>query len=359
MEIAHITSETGLRGGERQLVYLINELEKRGVTNRLICPANAQISKLVSADVINLEVDSPFRPTNWFQLKKIIQSIGSPIVHLHNPDAHTLAFLAPIPKSVPFVLHRRTMFPIKSNFLTTRKYQTNQIQKIICISDAIKNYVDKTIANPQRNITIHDGVDLNRPISVRSESSKKLKAELHIPESSKIIGNASALTFEKGWDKFLETAKSIIKTRNDVHFIVAGQGSLEHELKDKVVNLGIAEKVHFIGFRQNISKILSGLDVLLMPSRIEGLGTVIMEAFFARTPVVSTRVGGIPELVVHNQTGLLSEVDDISSLREHVLALLENPEQSTLLTKNAANHLLHFSLDSMTDKTMDVYRSLH
>jgi len=358
VEIIHITSEKGLRGGEKQIVYLINELEKKGVSNRLICPAKSNISALVSVDVIEFPVDHPYKPRNWFQLKKITRAFSNPVVHLHTPDAHTLAFLSPVPKNIPFVLHRRTMFPIKSNYITIKKYKSAQIRKIICISDTIKNYVDLSLGNSGRNITIHDGIDLNRPKPDRIDSARELKAELHIPASSKIVGNASALTFEKGWDTFLEVARSILNKRSDVHFIIAGVGSLELNLRNKVDVMKISDNVHFIGFKENISKILSGFDVLLMPSRIEGLGTVIMEAFFSNTPVVSTRTGGIPELVMNDKTGLLSEVDDVIALKNQVIHLLDNNEKNELLTKNAANHLLHFSLEAMADKTMDVYRSV-
>jgi glycosyltransferase involved in cell wall biosynthesis len=359
VEIIHITSETGWRGGEYQLYFLIKGLEKLGVSNTLICPANSTLAeKLHDTKSVILPVDHPFNPSNWLKLKKIIKSYSTPILHLHTPDAHTLAYLSPIKKSIPLVLDRRTMFPIKRNVFTKAKYKSKRVRKIICCSNTIAQYVNKSLNIPDRIVTIYDGVELESRQQDHNKNKQQIREELALDQNSEIVGNASALTYEKGWMYFIEIASNVIRTRSNVHFLIIGEGPMEKELKEAVTQMNLIQNIHFLGFRKDALALISGMDALLMPSKTEGLGTVIMEAFLVNTPVVTTRAGGVPELVRHEDTGLICDIGDIPNLTANTLKVLEDSEMAERLTKNAANHLLHFSLESMAEKTLEVYRSV-
>ncbi len=354
MEVVHITSETGWRGGEIQVFNLINGLSALGVANTLICPPKSILSKkLKGVDIYELSVNHPYNPIIWNKIRKFLKSFSSPLVHIHNPDAHTLAFLSGIPG--PLILHRRTIFPIKTNVLTLAKYKSLRIKKIICISDAIKKYT-ASILGDKNLITIHDGID---PSNIEMHDPHEvLCKELRISADSIIIGNASALTPEKGWELFLEISKILTTEIPELHFVVVGEGVLKESLKIQVTSLGISSHVHFLGFKSDIRMTISGFDILLMPSTKEGLGTVILDAFAVQTPVVATNVGGIPELIIHNKTGLLAELNNKSEFIQNIKILLENADLRNQLIKNAANHLLHFSSSSMVNKTIEVYKSV-
>lgn len=362
MEIVHITSEKGWRGGEYQLFYLILELTRKEIRNTLVVPEGSAIeAKLLDEkkqhlQIINLPVHRPYNPVTWLRLKSIIRSRTRPIVHLHTPDAHTLAYLSPFSSKIPMLLDRRTMFPIKSNILTQKKYNSDRIRRIICCSNTIADYVAKAVKNPQKIITIYDGVNLDGYIPGHHSSRDDILKELALPVDCKLVGNASALTHEKGWEDFIEIAAAIIKNDNTVHFLIIGDGPMRDDLTSQVEQLGVTTNVHFLGFRNDALSLIAGLNCLLMPSKTEGLGTVIMEAFMVNTPVVATRAGGVQELVIDEQTGLISDIGDNNQLIYNTLRVLQDRNLASALTKNAANHLLHFSVTSMAQKTLEVYK---
>jgi len=254
--------------------------------------------------------------------------------------------------------HRRTIFPIKKNWFTRKKYLVNQIKCIICTSDAIRKYVDAQLGDEKKTVTIHDGIDLTHPAVDKKSARKNLVSLLKVNPEGRIIGNIAALTSEKGYQTFLAIAEKLIIEDENIHFVIAGKGELEDEIKNQIEGKSLQSNIHTIGFQENIGNILPGFDILLMPSKMEGLGTAIMDAFVAQTPVISTNTGGIPELVIHNKTGLLFEVDDVEGMYNGINSLLNDPVHSLSLTKNAAIHLLHFSKENMAQKTLKLYNDL-
>ena len=163
MKIAHITSERGWRGGERQLYFLITELQKSGIENILICNEGSEIEKrLLDTNITchHLAMKNPLNLATAYKLRKVIDSLDCNVLHLHTPPAHTLAVLAGINGlKIPMVLHRRTFFPIKNNPFTQFKYKHKGIKRIICISAAIKYYLEQAIKKQEKTSIIHDGID--------------------------------------------------------------------------------------------------------------------------------------------------------------------------------------------------------
>ncbi len=364
MKIVHITSEMGWRGGERQLFYLIEILLNSHIDNVLICPHNSQIEKRLeksfknSIQIFHLNANRPYNPRYWKKLKKIVQNIQDPILHIHTPAAHTLAYLSNLPSSIPQILHRRTIFRIKRNWLTRKKYLSSRIKNIICISNAIKKYTDEQLQQENKTITIHDGIDVTRFITDRSKAQKKLFTMIGVEANAQIVGNISALTPEKGYDTFLSVAERLIMMHPQIQFVICGQGDLENEIRGRITGRSLQKHIHLIGFQDNIMDILPGFDILFMPSRLEGLGTAILDAFLAEIPVISTNTGGIPELIIHEKTGLLYEVNDIDGMIDGIISLLNNPYEKQSIIKNAAKHLLHFSKENMALNTLNLYRNL-
>jgi len=363
MKIAHITSEKGWRGGERQLYFLVTELQKRGIQNLLICNSDSEIEDRLRHTGIpfhHLSMKNPLNPDTASKLRKLIESLECDIVHLHTPTVHTLTVLAGISGlDIPMVLHRRTFFPIKNNPLTKFKYRYRGIRRIICISAAIKYYVDRALKKPQKSSIIHDGIDISDESYIGNDESKQLILdELNLPQDVKIVGNISAISIEKDYEVFVRVAEEVGHSMPEVHFLIIGKGDQEIIIRNLVEQKSLGERVHFLGFRDDLDKILPGLDLLLMPSKREGLGTAILDAFLAKVPVVSTNVGGIPELVMHEKTGLASDPEDFESLLKNVMRILWDPDLASHLIKNAYEHVQSFSKERMADKTASIYAEL-
>ena len=138
-----------------------------------------------------------------------------------------------------------------------------------------------------------------------------------------------------------------------------GDGPEKEKLQAYIQDEGLTDYVIMTGFLNNIHEVLPELDIFLMTSQTEGLGTSVLDAFAARVPVVATRAGGIPEMVIHEQTGLLAEIKNAQQLATHLKRLVEQPKFREALTNHAYQHLTtSFTKEKMAESTLRIYREV-
>ena len=151
----------------------------------------------------------------------------------------------------------------------------------------------------------------------------------------------------------------MIKERDDFLLLIVGDGSMKKELKDFVERGQLKDKVIFLGERKDIPEIISCCDFLVLPSRMEGFGISILEGYVFSKPVVATKVGGIPEIVVDERTGLLFEVENFYELSQKICYLLDNPEKIIEMGKNGRRYLEeNFSFDKMKETLLKLYKEI-
>lgn len=279
------------------------------------------------------------------------------VVHIHSAKGHGLAVFAHLlGMHVPLVLSRRVDFPVKQNWLSKFKYNYAGIHKIICVSDEVRRLVQKAIKDREKAVTIYDGIDTKRLIT-QNPNLDFLKEKYNLPADVAIIGNTAALAPHKDYFTFLNTAKELInRGRFNYRFFIVGKGALEQQLKQYTNNLGISEYVIFTGFVTNLHEVLPCFNLFLMTSETEGLGTSLLDAMALNIPIVATKAGGIPEIVLHEKTGLLAPVKDANALANAVERLLSNSSLRSEITTQAKNQLENFSKTKMTQSTLRVYQ---
>jgi L-malate glycosyltransferase len=170
---------------------------------------------------------------------------------------------------------------------------------------------------------------------------------------------AAALTSEKGHEVLIRSC-SLLKSKNiNFQFDIAGDGPLENEYKNLVMHLGLDKNIKFLGHISNVTQFLSSLDILVVPSTLEGLGTILLDGAFARCVLVGTRVGGIPEIIIHGRTGLSVEVGDSDALALELEKLIASEQLRSTLTQNAFEYVKkEFSLENMVSGNLKVYKEL-
>lgn len=352
MKVLHINTEKPWRGGEQQMAYLIRELASRGVSNHVMGRRHSRLESYCQKNEIPYRSFTwgNVRPLNAIQMIAEIKSEKFDLVHAHSSNAHTIAHLAKLCGSrCPLVVSKRTSFPIRR----PRKYST--ASAIVCVSDRIKQETVSKLGTESRIHTVYDGIDLHR---FETEQTN-LKQQLSL-EGKVIVGNASAISREKDYQTFLRTAQYLLKNSSiPYHFLVMGTGPQEQEIQELARSLGIAENVTFLGFVNDIDRKLKNIDIFLMPSKVEGLGSSILDAMICRIPVVATNVGGIPEIVRHQDTGLLSESGDFKSLATHIDDLSHSPQIREKLTKNAYQMVCsRFSVSRTAEQTLEIYHKV-
>jgi glycosyltransferase involved in cell wall biosynthesis len=247
-------------------------------------------------------------------------------------------------------------FPLKRNRLSRRKYIKN-VDAIIAISENIKKILVQGGVPAGLIEVIPSGIDFTPYEQARC--SDYLRREFSFAADDYLVGIVAQLEDHKG-HKYLIQASRILKEQAPrIKVIVVGSGSLQMELDRQAHDLRVDDVVYFLGFRKDVPQILSSLDLFVLSSHLEGLGSSIMDAMACRLPVVATMAGGIPEIVRHNETGLLVPPKDPSALADTILRLYRDRTLGRQLGENGYQ-VVHgnFSAEAMTEKTIALYERL-
>lgn len=360
MNVLHLSSERSWRGGEQQIAYLIDELSREGIQNRVACRQGSAFESYCRQQAIphiSLPFSSSVDVRTALGLKKYCRQHAPDLMHLHSSKSHGLAVLSAwLGNPTPMVLSRRVDFPLKKNWLSQKKYNHPGIRRILCVSDAIREIVQKDISHPRKVLTIHSGIDLSKFSTAPSDNS--LREKYNIPTGCWLVGNTAALAPHKDYFTFVHTVELLEKEHFPAYYFIIGTGPMEEEIKAYVKAKGLEEKIIFTGFLNNIPQILPELDLFLMTSKTEGLGTSLLDAFASKVAVVATAAGGIPEIVKHEKTGLLAPAGDASQLALQVKTLLQNKKLREELIQTAHAFVQSFSKKDTAHKTIAVYREL-
>jgi glycosyltransferase involved in cell wall biosynthesis len=355
MKIVHLDAHVPWRGGEQQVLYLCRWLHEQGYENTVICPPQSalyQRMRQAGLPVVPLVMRHEVDLAAAWQLAQYLRRHQVDILHMHTPHAHTIGVLACLVAShVRKVVSRRVDFPPIRHVFSGWKYRLPRIQ-YLTVSEAIRRVLLQSGIPPQCVQTIHSGIDLRRFEEVAD-------APAVFPAGTRIIGTVGHLAGHKGQRYLLEAMPSLLAEEPRLGLVVAGDGDLRATLEAQAVSLGIAEQVHFTGFRQDIVAVMRQFEVFVFPSSLEGLGTATLDAMALGKPVVATRAGGIPEVVQDGVTGMLVPPRDPHALAQAILHLLRHPEHGQTLGEAGRKRVeQHFTAERMATQTLHVYQRL-
>jgi glycosyltransferase involved in cell wall biosynthesis len=358
MTILHVSTPATWRGGEQQVAYLATAFQQLNMDQVILCPEGAVLGARMME--LNIPVAS-FKTRGSFDLmlarkiSDLCKGKHFDIIHCHDSHAHSAAVVsaALFKNNTPIIVSRRVDFPVSSNPFSRWKYNHPSVKYIICVSDTIRTITAPAIKDLAKLSVVHSGIDLSKYSHASEE--RILISELGLHSNTKMVGNLSALADHKDYPTYLRTAAAVIKADPTIHFIIAGQGPEENRIKKMIRSLRLEANVHMLGFRSDIVEVMKSLDLFLITSRTEGLGTIVLEAFAAGVPVVATRAGGIPEMVEDTVTGLLAEPGDIESLKNATLRILQDPVLKNTFVQNALMRVQDFSYQATAEKTLAIY----
>lgn len=230
---------------------------------------------------------------------------------------------------------------------------------MIAVSDGIRHFLSERVGVSDRRLTtIRNGIDIATFASTPNAKSAARQA-LGLSQHQPIIGCLGNLYPVKGHTHLVQAAAAICRRYPDAVFLFAGRGKMLDTLRQQATELEIIGNVRFLGFRDDTPALLAAMDIFVLPSLSEGLPLSLLEAMAANTPVVASRVGGIPEVISHEQNGLLVEPADANALAQHILRLLDNPTlASTLAARAKTDVTAHYSVSTMTARYQALYESL-
>ncbi len=357
MRILHIDEQRGWRGGEQQASYLIRGLLARGhecaIAGR---PGSAFVTTDHGSGLLEV-VEAPFRGEAdlWtaFQLARAVRRLDIDILHAHTSHALTYAVLArKLAGRGKVVASRRVDFPPRQNAFSRWKY--GAADRIVAISEKIAE-VMRTFGIPDSQLrVVHSGIDPGR-----LDVEPLPRAELGVPEGIPLLGNVAALVGHKDHRTLIAAMPVVLREVPEAHLIIAGEGPLRPNLERQIAQLNLGHAVHLLGFRNDVPAILKALDVFVMSSKEEGLGTSVLDAMAAGIPVVATAAGGIPEMVRDGETGLLAEAGNPQQLADRIVAVVRDSRMGDALRESAARLVRErFTLDAMVAGNLEIYHRL-
>tara|TARA_Y100001935_G_scaffold255632_1_gene270253 strand:+ start:32932 stop:34002 length:1071 start_codon:yes stop_codon:yes gene_type:complete len=283
------------------------------------------------------------------KLIKIIKKNRIQILSTHSGKDGWLGALAGKITNTPVVRTRHLQTPIKGAI------SYNMCDKVVCVSDYVKEYLKICGVENKKLQTIHTGIDTKK---FRLEKTKIIHQELSLDSNIILIGIVAVMRQAKRHIDLLEAIRHM-ENKDKVHLVVIGDGPQRRNIHDFIKDNNLQKNVSILGNRQDIKEILSSLDIFVLPSEMEALGTSILEASASGIPIIASNIGGIPECVKDKKTGLLFKAKDTVSLRNNLEILSKNKALREELGLAGENYISkNFSIEAMVRKTENLYLSL-
>lgn len=366
IRILHLISSNGLFGAEKVILSLASNMNYNGLKSWIAAVKNSHNPHLEIIDGAKvkglpaeiIESRGKFDIRSVSQLVRLIKENNISIIHTHNIKANFLGFLAAKKTKIPIVAtnHLWTHSDLKLRIYEfIDGFILNSFANlIIAVSNNIKEDMIRRGMLKSKIEVIPNGIEAK---DISTVNKHNLKNEYGIKDTTIAIGVIARLSPEKGHKYLLEALVKVLRDMKDIIVFIVGDGTLRQSLQEQVENLGIKKWVVFTGYRTDMEKVYSGIDILVQPSLREGLPITILEAMSYGKAIVATNVGGIPDLIKRGGfTGLLVNSGSSEAIYKALLAYILQPDLRKRLGENAKQFVReNYSLEKMVDSYKKVY----
>jgi glycosyltransferase involved in cell wall biosynthesis len=358
--VLHVNPTKGWRGGEGQTLLLCRGLAARGHEVLLVAAPNDHLLERAKAAGIRVRGIAIRGDGDLFGIGALgwtAAAFRPDIVHLHTSRAHgagwLLSFVMP---RLPLVVSRRVDFAPAHQGPARLKY-TTRIARFIAVSDRVAEVLAESGVPRDRIRRVYSGVPPVQSAATNStpESRASLRRELGIANGEIAVGTVGALAEHKDPLVLLEAFASLARRGGANRLVYVGDGELRGSIEREASRLGIADAVRITGFRDDPRACIGTFDVFVAASRLEGLNTSLLDAMAVGAPIVAARAGGMPELVRHEETGLLVEPSDPASLAAAIERIVTDRALAARLGQSAHARSAQFTDERMVEETLAVY----
>ena len=364
LRVVHVVLSLDLGGLERLVIDLVREGRRFGQLASVVCLERpgllAPELEALRVPVFCVEKPPGLRPEIFRRLRKLFRLLRPDVVHTHQIGALCYAGQAARKAGVPVVVHTEH----GKNYASRRRTRWlgrlagRYAQRFFCVSrDIAEELRACRIVGKTKIAVAPNGIDIGkfRDPAARIETRR----ELGIPPSAPLIGAIGRLTEIKRYDLLIRAFARLKLRSTDARLLLVGDGPERRELERLAAELLPPDCVHFVGYQSAPERFLPAMDVLAMSSRSEGMPLAVLEAWAAGVPVVASRVGGIPELVADERTGLLTEFGDVDGLAEALERLLSDRVLANRIRRAAGNRVeTQYSLGQMAANYQRAYEEL-
>lgn len=336
LRVAQLTASRSLGGKERQIIELSAALPDEYESFLVAFPEDGHAEAVLEAarrgglDGVALRQDFPRVGPTLSELVDVLRERQADIVCCHGYKAKILGTLAGrwLGQIVVSVSHGWTGESWRVRlYERLGRWSLWGADHVVCVSEAQAERVRRRTRLSARRVTsIPDAVQLSR--FAAADPAARAELESLFPEPPRlIVAAAGRLSPEKGFSVLVDAAAQVGRRRDDVGFLICGDGKLREPLEQQIRGLDLEGRVVLAGFRRDLDRLLPHFDLLVLPSFTEGLPNVVLEAFAAGVPVVATAVGGTPELIEDGVSGYLVPPGKPLALAERIELALHSAER--------------------------------
>jgi glycosyltransferase involved in cell wall biosynthesis len=358
MRILHTEWSDGFGGQERRVLAEAAGLIDKGHYLVIVCRAHAAIrseAEKLGIETYTLPMRKFYDIPGIIQMTHFLKNKKFDVVNTHSGVDSWIGGVAARIAKVPVLVRTRHLnIPLKRNLLNFVHYLPDAY--ITCGNNMRNNLVNNCGFPADKVVSIPTGVGKE---FFNAEKNREAKLKYGLNVDSIVITNVGILRSVKGQEVTLNSVGKVVEVIPRAKFLIAGDGPARKRLEKMAEDLAIARHVVFTGFVEKIPEIYSFTDVAILSSWSEGLPQSILQAMASGVPVVATKVGGVPEVVIHEKTGLLVEAGDHEGLAKSIIQIINKPDEALRFTVSARELVMkEHSVDVMIDKTERLYKKL-
>jgi glycosyltransferase involved in cell wall biosynthesis len=356
LTILHTEASPGWGGQEIRILTEATAFATRGFRVVLACQPDAPLAREAQQRglvVRPITMRGPLDAMACWQLRRLMRSDKVDLVHTHSSIDAWLAGFAAKSLGLPVVRSRHVSIPVKrrGNFVYNAL-----CDRIISSGEVIRQVLIEAGVFPGKIVAIPAGVDTSQFHPDVSGEGVRRELALHGP----VVGTVAMMRHSKGHSVLLQAIPDILAQEPEAVFLWVGDGIGRQALEQEIAHAGLAEKIRLTGFRDDVPALLAAMDVVVLPSiKSDGVPQGLVQALAMRKPVIASAVGGIPEVVQHQHTGVLVPPNNPGALAAAVIQVLQDPKQAGRWAE-AGRELVDtcLTLEHMIDRTAEVYTAV-
>lgn len=324
LAVLHTESSLGWGGQENRILNEMLGLRALGHRSVVACQPRAKLgqrAREAGFEVHELRMRNALDLAAVLGLRRLMRGAGIDVVNTHSGRDTQLAGVAArsLGRGRPRIVRTRHLaLPITSRF----GYATLP-DEVVTVSAFVAAYLRSAGVPAGRLSVVPTGVDLGR--YQPDPAGGGLRDELGLRPGTPLVGTVAILRFKKGHADLLEAVPAVLASFRDAHFVFAGDGPQRENLERRIAELALQDRVHLLGLRRDVNNVLQSLDLFVLPTHQEALGTAFIEAAALGLPTVGSRVDGVPEVVADGESGLLVPPQDSAALAAAINQLLGDP----------------------------------
>ncbi len=354
LRVLHTESSPGWGGQENRILNECIGIQKLGVKAYILCQPESILGKKAreaEIEVFTYPLRKSYDIKAIYYTARLINQLKIDVVNTHSgKDTYIAGIAGKLIKRRPLIVRTRHLaLPISSTF--SYKYLANIV---ITVSEYVRNYLISKGINSKKVFAVPTGIEIEKFNPDKVEAS--LREELGLSEDIPLIGTVAVLRKKKGHHILIEAVPEVLKEFPEAVFVFAGDGPQRKNIEEKIKHYGLSQKIIVLGHRNDIPQILKSIDIFVLPTLQDALGTSFIEAMAMGKPVIGSDVDGVKELIDNEINGYLAPPADPMAIAQRIISLLKDKETACRMGLKGIEKVKNkYTIENMCKGMLELY----